>query len=165
MGSDPSFSGEQITNASLADLASYVSAIGVLVIGLLAAWIAFRQFQTARYKLKLDLYDKRMVLYEVVRRTLGAATSRGKLSQEEEIEYLSGIQTAKWLFGPEVLTYLEETLWHKIVDFGLHNTMSSGPPSDERTHHIQTRVETLKWLAAQFREFDELCSPYLQLKH
>ena len=144
---------------------AYVTAVVVPVIALIAAWIAFRQWQIARNKLKLDLYDKRMAIYEVVSKTLGVATSQGRLTQEDEVEYLSGVRTAQWLFGPEVSTYLQETLWHKIVDFGLHNTMSSGPAGDERIGHIRARTETFRWLVDQYKEFDKLCSPYLQLRH
>jgi len=142
-----------------------VTAVVVPVIALIAAWVAFRQWQIARNKLKLDLYDKRMAVYDAVRKTLGIATSRGRLSQHDEVEYLSGIATTKWLFGREVATYLEETLWHKIVDFGLHNTMSSSPAGDERSRHLQARTEVFRWLVDQYKELDKLCAPYLQLRH
>lgn len=157
---------QQILSASSSPhWTAYVTALGVPMIALIAAWIAFRQWQIARNKLKLDLYDKRMAVYEVVRKTLGKATSHGKLTQDDEVEYLSGIGSAKWLFGPEVSEYLKETLWHRIVDFGLHNTMSSGPASDERTRHIHARAETIKWLVKQYDEFDRICKPYLHLRH
>ena len=157
----------QIPSSTLPDphWTAYVTALVVPIVALTAAWIAFRQWQIARNKLKLDLYDKRMAVYEVVRKALSVATSHGKLSHDDEIEYLTGIRTAKWLFGPKVATYLEETLWHKIVDFGLHNTMSSSSSGDERTKHVHARAETMKWLMAQYKEIDNLCAPYLQLKH
>jgi hypothetical protein len=144
---------------------AYVTAVVVPVIALIGAWIAFRQSQIARNKLKLDLYDRRFEIYEAVQKTLGTITAQGKLGLGDEVMYLSGIQSAKWLFSPEVAAYLETTLWHKIVDFGLHNTMSEGPPSDERNKHVRARAETMKWLMAQHKELDRLCGPYLELKH
>ena len=168
MHETPQLIAQQITSATPQvgpHWTAYVTAVVVPIIALIAAWIAFRQWQIARNKLKLDLYDKRMVVYEVVRKTLGIATGHGKLTQDDEIAYLSGVRTAQWLFGPEVSKYLQETLWHKIVDLGLHNTMSSGPAGDERARHIHARAETFRWLADQYKEFDKLCSPYLQLRH
>jgi hypothetical protein len=144
---------------------AYVTAIAMPIVALMAAWIAFRQSQIARNRLKLDLFEKRMAVYEVVRQTLGAAVSHGKLTAEEELNYLSGTRSAQWLFGPEVFKYLDETLWHKIVDFGLHNTMSQGPQSEERATHIHARAKTVLWLAAQYKEFDKLCASYLTLRH
>jgi hypothetical protein len=144
---------------------AYISAVVVPIIALIAAWIAFRQSQIARNKLKLDLFEKRMAVYETVRKTLGTAASRGKLTPEEEVSYLAGIHPAQWLFGPEVFKYLDETLWHKITDLDLHNSMLKEPPGEERSKHVRERAETLTWLVAQLKEFDNLCRKYLMLKH
>jgi hypothetical protein len=144
---------------------AYVTAVVVPIIAVIGAWIAFRQSQIARNKLKLDLYDRRFEVYQTVQKTLGTITVRGKLGLGDEAMYLSGIQTAKWLFGPEVVVYLETNLWRKIVDFGMHNTMSEGPPSEERNEHVRARAEVMKWLMDQHKELDRLCAPYLRLKH
>ena len=144
---------------------AYTTAIVVPIIALIAAWIAFRQSQIARNKLKLDLFEKRLAVYETVQKTLGTVASQGKLTPEEEVSYRAGIHPAQWLFGPEVFKYLDETLWHKIVDLDLHNSMLKEPPGEERSKHVRERAETMKWLVAQFKEFYQLCSKYLTLKH
>lgn len=144
---------------------AYISAIVLPIIALIAARIAFRQSQIARNKLKLDLFDRRMAVYEAVRKALGAAARNGKLTQEEEINYLVGISTAKWLFRSEVFTYLDETLWGKIVDLGLHNSKAEIPHGEERTEHIKAREETREWLVAQYKELDKLCAERLTLEH
>ena len=143
---------------------AYISAIFVPVVALFAAWIAFRQSEIARNKLKLDLFDKRMVVYEAVRATLRAAC-RGKLTQEEELDYFMCIRSAQWLFGPKVFTYLDEVLWGRIVDIELATTMAEVTFGDERTEHIRTQADIKKWLMAQHKEFDALCADALSLKH
>lgn len=144
---------------------SYVTAIALPIIAAIAAWIAFRQSQIARNKLKLDLFDKRMAVYSVVREALGTAATHGNLTQEQQIHYLQGTRSARWLFGIEIFVYLDEVLWHKIVDFELHNTMSKGSSDPERTRHIYAKAETLKWLVAQYKVFDELVAEHLTLQH
>ena len=145
---------------------SFLSAVSVPSIALIVAFIAFQQWRTARNKLKLDLFDKRMAVYQSVRDTLGTVVRSGALTQDEEINYLAGIQTAKWLFRPVVVEYLEKTLWHRLVDLGLHNTMSTERGNlEERTKHIHLRAETMKWLMSQYTEFDTLCAPDMQLRH
>ncbi|MGE8453961.1 MAG: hypothetical protein ACN6OP_25800, partial [Pseudomonadales bacterium] len=62
---------------------------------------------------------KRMHVYQAVRDALGYVGSHGKIGSEQQLAYLSGIQTEEWLFDPEVDIYLSETLWHKIVDVKL----------------------------------------------
>ncbi|PXX93811.1 hypothetical protein DIT71_03160 [Marinobacter vulgaris] len=145
--------------------ADYVSAIGIPVIALIGSWIAFRQFQVSRNKLKHDLFEKRLEIYEAVRNTLGIVARNGKLTQAEEINYLVATRSAKWLFGNEVYLYLDETLWDKIVDLGLHNSILEGPSSEEKKQHAAARGETMKWLISQHSEFDALCAKYLKLRH
>lgn len=144
---------------------AYMTAIIVPVIALIAAWIAFRQSEIARRKLKLDLFERRMQVYEVARKTIGVAVRGRSLKPEEEFEYLSGVRSAKWLFDDEVSEYLETTLWEKFVDLDLHNRMSSSPDPQERVPHVQLRSETLRWLMAQFKELDARLAAYLRLGH
>lgn len=142
----------------------YISVVGIPIVAAIAAWIAFRQFQIARNRLKLDLFDKRMEVYEAVREALGHIARQGNLSLDQQIQYLQGTRSARWLFGPEVFQYLDETLWHKIVDLEHHNTMSRDSNGDTRSQHIQARTETFKWLIKQHKEFDALVEEYLRLR-
>ena len=143
----------------------YISAVGIPVIAVTAAWIAFRQSQTARDKLKFDLFEKRMEVYVAVRKALTQISQQGNLTLEQQVQYIQGTRSARWLFGPEVFNYLDTTLWHKIVDLELHNTMSKDSETPERSKHIQERAETMKWMIRQNKEFDALVENYLTLKH
>lgn len=98
---------------------AYISPIVAPIIAGIATWIAFRQSQISRNKLKLDLFEKRMEVYNAVRKALGEVTRQGKLTQEQQFEYLQGTRTARWLFGHEVYTYLDEILWNRLVDLEL----------------------------------------------
>lgn len=146
---------------------AYLTALTVPVLALVGATIAYRQWRTAQNKLKLDLFDKRMHVYQAVRDVLGYIGSHGQIGNEQQVEYLSGIQTAKWLFGPEVDIYLSETLWHKVVDLELHRTMVYDAPTDlpERSEHVQLQAETLKWLIAQYSVLDKKCAKYMVIGH
>lgn len=143
----------------------YISPIGIPIIAGIAAWIAFRQFQIARNKLKLDLYDKRMEVYNAVREAFGNIVRQGNLTQEQQLQYLQGTRTAQWLFGKDVFKYLDETLWHKIVDLEMHNELSKDPSEPERIQHVHARAETFKWMVAQHKDFDALVAKYLVLRH
>lgn len=60
------------------------------VVALLGLYIALRQWFTARSKLKLDLFDRRLVIYEAVRSYIAAVMASGKTSHEIEFAFLSG---------------------------------------------------------------------------
>ena len=146
---------------------AYVTALTIPILAGIGAFIAYRQWRTAQNKLKLDLFEKRVLVYEAVRDTLGHIAAHGSISQDQQIKYLSGIQTAKWLFDKKVHDYLNETLWHKIVDLELHHKLSSaenrGDP--ERSKHIHLQAETLKWLVAQYSVLDSKCEKFMAIGH
>lgn len=165
---------------------AYVSSVAVPLIAAVAALIAYRQFriaarqieisakqseislaqaETARNKLKLDLFEKRMAVYEAARKAIGRAASQGPLSGQEEIDYLSGVNSAKWLFDQKIADYLEKDLWKKLAELQAHDSMSKSHDPDERNRHIVARSDTVQWLADQYEALDKLCAPYLQLGH
>lgn len=146
---------------------AYLTAFAVPVLAGVAASIAYRQWRTAQNKLKLDLFDRRMAVYQAARDALSYIATHGRIIHEEQIKYLKGIQSAQWLFGPEVQGYLNETLWHKIVDLELHNTLSARDSRnvDERAKHIHLHAETLKWLVGQYKVLDDMCAKYMTLNH
>ena len=146
---------------------AYLTAFALPVLAGIGATIAYRQWRTAQNKLKLDLFDKRMIVYQAVRDTLGYIGSHGRINHEEQVKYLIGIQSSKWLFGPEIHKYLDETLWHKIVDLELHNTLSArdNGNTEERTKHIHLQADTLKWLVGQYKVLDGMCAKYMTLSH
>lgn len=165
----PQLIAQQITSAASQThphWTAYVSAFLVPVIAVFGAWIAYRQWRTAQNKLKLDLFEKRMAVYDSVRETLGFIVTHGKIGLGEQFKYMSGIRSAKWLFDADVAEYLEKTLWEKIVDFELHETMSAGQSNDpERIKHAHAKADTFKWLAAQYAVLDKKFSPFLSLGH
>lgn len=87
---------------------AYVTAVVVPVIALIAAWIAFRQWQIARNKLKLDLYDKRMAVCEVVRKTLGVAQAKYRRHHVTMSAFVLTLEL--WAWGA-VAAYLRRRLF------------------------------------------------------
>lgn len=57
---------------------------GVVVIGLLGAFIAYKQYQLGREKLKLDLYEKRYTVYAAVRNVLVRIVREGAFNASKD---------------------------------------------------------------------------------
>ncbi len=125
-----------------------VAAVGVA--------IAYGQWRTAQNKLKLDLFEKRMSVYQTARDMISFVATRGKINPEEQLKYLLGIQTAKWLFGLEVAEYLQKTLWKQVVGLDFSQTMMSNTDRDdpERSKYITNKAETLAWVIDQYKVLD-----------
>ena len=95
-----------------------LAALLVPVIAFFGAYIAYRQWRTAQNRLKLDLFDRRLAVYEAARRVITTVMTSGRISQEAEFQYLSGTRGALWLYNEEIVRYLDEEIWHKVVDLG-----------------------------------------------
>ena len=90
----------------------------------------------------------------------------GKSDQNGEMEFLSGIRGAKWLFGEDLVDYLEKILWHKACDLWvLQEELQGMPPGSQRTEKVRAKAEIKKWLIAQLEVLDGKFAPYLRLQH
>ena len=75
-------------------------------IAAVVAFIAFLQWQTAREKVLLDLFDKRFAVYEELRSVMGRHLGSG-IDEPAFYNFVRTVSRAKFLFGPEVQTFLE----------------------------------------------------------
>lgn len=145
---------------------TYISALFVPMIAVFGALIAYRQWRTAQNKLKLDLFDRRLVIYEAARDYISSVMTSGKTTNEKEFGFLTGTRGAKWLFNDEITQYLDIELWHKICDLGcLQSELNDLPASEERTRKLHAQADLKKWLFAQIKVLDGKFSPFLTLRH
>jgi len=145
---------------------TYLSALLVPTVAILGALIAYRQWRTAQNKLKLDLFDRRLVVYEAARDYISSVMTSGKTTKEKEFEFLAGTRGAKWLFDEDVTQYLDKELWHKICDLGcLQSELDGMPAGEERTKNIRDQADLKKWLIAQMKVLDDKFAPFLRLRH
>nr|WP_156889361.1 hypothetical protein [Halomonas sp. 1513] len=143
-----------------------LSALLVPLVAIFGSYIAYRQWRTAQNKLKLDLFDRRVAIYEAARHLIVSARGSGRVSQVAEFKYQSGIRGARWLYNEEIVKYLEEDIWHKVVDLGtLESELDNLPVGEERTRIIREQREIKDWLADQLRVLEQKVAPFLVLRH
>lgn len=124
------------------------------------------QADTGRKKLKMDLFPKRIAVYDTVRATMIKALSQGGLTHDDEFAFIGEMHSAKWLFGDEVSEYLQKELWHKMADISaLNSELKDGGYTEDRSTLIRKRADLKKALNAQYDELDEKLKPYLRLEH
>lgn len=145
---------------------AYLSALLTPTVAGIAGWIAYQQARTARAKLKLDLFEKRIGVYNEVTACLGHISRTGNTSSENDQRFLVAMHKAKWLFGAEVLSYLEAQLWANMCELHSVSTSLSGMEhSEQRTAKIKTQADLKLWFAKQGKEgLDPLFLPYLSFE-
>lgn len=96
-----------MTTQPIPDWVIYLQALGpvftgfgTLIIGACVAYIAWRQWQTARHKLRMDLYDRRLALYRTVMRVHGNA-SGGHVSEADFVDLSRAVQEMEFLFNAQ----------------------------------------------------------------
>jgi hypothetical protein len=85
------------------------------VIALIVAVIAFAQWRTAHQRAVLDLFDKRMDVYDALTAVISQIMREGKATFQDLIDYSRAVDRAQFLFRKPVTTYLlgiKETIIH-----------------------------------------------------
>jgi hypothetical protein len=95
-----------------ADLIKLLSTCAGSIVALSAVFVAFGQLNTAKRKLKLDLYDKRLEIFHIVDKSSSFSILGQSLTQEEKLLFWRAAQDSKWLFNKKISKELE-TLYIK----------------------------------------------------
>ena len=78
-----------------------------LVIGLLAVYIAWQQWQTNRQKLKLEVFDRRFKIYSCAKTLLDNLAGGAKIDESDLTVFRRNVVEAPFLFPPDMSTFLE----------------------------------------------------------
>jgi hypothetical protein len=145
---------------------TYLAALLTPTVAILGALIAYRQWRLAQNKLKLDLFDRRLSIYEAARTLVASIMTSGKAKDEEVFKFMVATREAKWLLNDSIAQYLDKELYHNAIDLQTLAAELEGVPVGEvRTKNVRAQAEIKKWLLAQFEVLDEKFSPFLQLRH
>ena len=76
--------------------------------------VAERNWKTQNEKVVLELLERRLEIYENIRKVIAEVMRSGAATDDTYWRYLNAIDQAPYLFGPEVETYLEKMRIHII---------------------------------------------------
>lgn len=142
------------------------SALLTPTIAILGSYIAWRQWKTAQNKLKLDLFNRRLSVFEATEKIIGTVFREGIVTEEDRIDFLRGTKNSKWLFNSDISDYLQEELHGKIVDLQQYTFELKGNCTEtERIEKIREQAQTKKWIVAQYKVIDDKFMAFLGLSH
>jgi len=147
-------------------LVQWIQFIATIFIALFAANITYRQWATAHERVVLDLFERRMTVYENVRKVIAEVTRDGTADGETVLHYVQAADRLGLLFGMEVLSYSDETR-ERIVRLAYHNTMVKGGAAGQRVNdhdvHAEKAAQLLKALGEFHDDFSVLVMPYVRI--
>ena len=138
-------------------LTPLISFLGTLAIGCFATYIAHGQWRTNKDKLKLDLYDRRLAVYEATMKFVLGLSGNPAVDAENMRQYLIATRQATFLFDDETLPqYLKKLATEAIrLNRAINETDNTSP---------DPKWELLDWFSKQEKIIEEKFAPYLQLR-
>jgi len=139
--------------------------LATLLLALFAANITYRQWRTQHERVVLDLFEKRMTIYENVRGVIAEITREGTADGSAVFRYVKAADRLGLLFGVEVLAYSDDTR-DRIVQLAYHEAMAKAADVQnvkERETHKGKSAELLKQLGDFHDEFSVLMMPYVRM--
>jgi hypothetical protein len=152
---------------SLPDWVQYIQALAptvvAFIIGGVAAYIAWRQWETANHRLRLDLYEKRFGVYSAAKTLLNRAALHGAVRMEDVGEFYDGVRGAEFLFDGETKDFVM-TLGTMAIKARLKRSQLERHPDHPRADKLIAEEEDiLDYLRTKDETLEELFRPYLDL--
>jgi hypothetical protein len=140
----------------------YLTAISTPVIAVMVAAIAFAQWCTARQRMILDLFQRRMDLVDLVSRIATTIVLEGARRIEDVDGFLRATRGDKFLFGPEVTSYLSET-YKRLVDLHACEAVMERAQGEERKQLNEKYLAIRNELIRFHETFHTLVAPYVRM--
>ena len=137
------------------------------VIAAVASYIAWQQWKTNELKVKLDRYDRRLRIYEEVKRILSLIMRDANVEVDELLKFRTATAEADFLFGQDIPEYLDQIyqrglkLWQRNREYcDLYTTPPEGYNHQEVVEDMHVQ---LTWLTEQFTPAKNRFKPYLDI--
>jgi hypothetical protein len=156
-----------ILAAELPPLMLYVQAVGPTVVaiiaGFIAGYIALRQWRTAHDKLRLDMFDRRIAVYDATKALTNMASLHGQVTMEDLGRFYETIRGSEFLFFGETRKFVTNigitAFKARMARASLQK--SANHPREDRL--LAEEQEMLDQLRAADEKLEKLFARYLDL--
>jgi hypothetical protein len=164
---------------------AYLTPLIQLITALLAGYIAYKfgsiqasiarqqaataatAAQTARNRLKFDLFERRMNMYSLVYDYIETVARTGKIEAETDSVFLNQVRSIGWVTDPTLVSYVFTELRQKMFELTtitgqLKLARESG---EDQMNLLVSQVDAMQALRKQHPKLAEAFAPYLKLEH
>jgi uncharacterized ubiquitin-like protein YukD len=144
-----------------------LSYVATPIIAVAAVRIAWEQTKLNRQKLVLDRYDRRLRIYEEIKRLLSIVTRDANIGMEDLLKFRVATSEADFLFGSDVTTYIDQ-LYKHAVDLAMWASMyrdnsQQHPPDYDHNATVDGKHREFAWITAQYEPSKQLFKKYLDV--
>jgi hypothetical protein len=136
-----------------------------VVIAITTTYIVIQQYLVSRYKVRMDLYDRRLKIYNAIMKFMRHVRQHGDASNDQIFELIEQTAESKFLFKGAIKEHIE-LLYQKALDLQEVNRQladHSLPKGAERTRLAKEMTKHFQSLRDQYNQTDILFSKYLKL--
>jgi hypothetical protein len=140
----------------------------IVLLAAATAYFAWRQHSLDKNHLQAELFDRRIAVYDAMKRFVGDTMSSSTATMESLIEMLRETRHAQFLFKSSddisgfILHFYKKGVELKTTRH-LYEGIRDPAREDERLQLIQKENGLLKWFGDQGDAIDNKFRPYLQL--
>jgi hypothetical protein len=135
--------------------------IAAIIVSIVVVVVQYAQWRTANQKVVVDLYDRRLKVYEQLKKAIGPVLVHGEASDEAFKDFMIGQADATFLFGENVQEYLESL--RKCFNWLLTMKNEVIDNSPNRAKLIDTKSKHIAEINAFYVEAPPLFAPYMKL--
>ena len=141
----------------------YLSAFATPIIALIVTFIAYQQWRTAQNKLKLDLFDRRFLIYQAAHSFISLIEQHVSVTQDELYKFRADTRSAKWIMSPNIWNYFEELCNNAQNLQNIKAKLTCSSSASEKSAQQKEKDDLTKWFAEQHEKFDALCESTLRI--
>lgn len=131
------------------------------VIAIITTYIAWQQWKTNQQKLNLDLYERRLKIYEELIKILSIILRDADVSLEDLLKFRTSVSEADFLFGEDIPSYIDE-IYKRGVNLRRYNKECRSD-TPERKEYNDKKHKELLWFIKQFEPAKEKFKMYLHI--
>lgn len=134
-----------------------------VVIAAIVAWVGYRQLATASAKLKLDLFEKRLAIFDMTWSILSMASTEKIIDPHDLAPLANAIPEAAFLFGSHIEDYLDG-IRNRITEqqIRLLKAHLEGPYASEELRAEIT--DSKQWFIEECSVVQRKFAPYLNFE-
>jgi hypothetical protein len=125
------------------------------------AQVAKRTWRTQNERIVLDLFERRISIFEDIRKVVAEALRTGQPDDALYFEYCKAVELVPYYFGPEIEEYLEKVR-HLIIELQLDASIIADQRNPDRNERSKGHVQRMNDLSDFYKTSKKLFRPYIQ---
>ena len=146
------------------DWIDILSALLTPSIAILGIYIALRQWFTSKNNLKLELFDKRYIVFENIKKFIASILSTGRIEEGASIQFLRDIKSVAFLFDDEIAKLTDE-MYKKAIELDAFVKTEKMSTGKQLQQNVDKQDQIIQWFKGQLNGIDKIFRKYLKLKH